>query len=340
MILLKQIILILVIFLKTGNLLSDNNLFNVDNIALEKKAEFSNNELANQAIKQAFGELTNKILLKKDIPKINDLNFSTIKELVKYYNISKNSEIKNDKVIFSITFDKEKMLDLFYKKEISYSDITDKEFFILPVLLKDNKIFIFSNNYYYKNWNKYNEKDLIEFILPQEDIEIIQKINKYRDRLLDLELNFLFKEFSNKNVALIIINDRTPSNKKIYLKARLLNRYISKNLDIDKNNLDTIILEIKDEIINLVKSRNLIDIRTPSFLNVKLYLDKKRNLVNFKKKINEVDLIENIFVQEFNKDYVNIKIKYLGKLEIILDNLRKNNITLQLINDQWTIKSF
>ena len=340
MILLKQIILILVIFLKTGNLLSDNNLFNVDNITLEKKAEFSNNELANQAIKQAFGELTNKILLKKDIPKINDLNFSTIKELVKYYNISKNSEIKNDKVIFSITFDKEKMLDLFYKKEISYSDITDKEFFILPVLLKDNKIFIFSNNYYYKNWNKYNEKDLIEFILPQEDIEIIQKINKYRDRLLDLELNFLFKEFSNKNVALIIINDRTPSNKKIYLKARLLNRYISKNLDIDKNNLDTIILEIKDEIINLVKSRNLIDIRTPSFLNVKLYLDKKRNLVNFKKKINEVDLIENIFVQEFNKDYVNIKIKYLGKLEIILDNLRKNNISLQLINDQWTVKSF
>ena len=340
MILLKQIILILVIFLKTGNLLSDNNLFNVDNITLEKKAEFSNNELANQAIKQAFGELTNKILLKKDIPKINDLNFSTIKELVKYYNISKNSEIKNDKVIFSITFDKEKMLDLFYKKEISYSDITDKEFFILPVLLKDNKIFIFSNNYYYKNWNKYNEKDLIEFILPQEDIEIIQKINKYRDRLLDLELNFLFKEFSNKNVALIIINDRTPSNKKIYLKARLLNRYISKNLDIDKNNLDTIILEIKDEIINLVKSRNLIDIRTPSFLNIKLYLDKKRNLVNFKKKINEVDLIENIFVQEFNKDYVNIKIKYLGKLEIILDNLRKNNITLQLINDQWTVKSF
>ena len=39
--LLKQIIFILVIFLKTGNLLSDNNLFNVNNIILEKKAKYS-----------------------------------------------------------------------------------------------------------------------------------------------------------------------------------------------------------------------------------------------------------------------------------------------------------
>ena len=29
---------------------------------------------------------------------------------------------------------------------------------------------------------------------------------------------------------------------------------------------------------NLVKSQNLIDIKTPSFLNVKLNLDKKNNL--------------------------------------------------------------
>ena len=59
-----------------------------------------------------------------------------------------------------------------------------------------------------------------------------------------------------------------------------------------------------------------------------------------KKKINNLDLVENIFVQEFNKDYVNIKIRYLGKLEIILNELRKKNINLQLINDQWIVKSF
>ncbi len=337
--LLKQIIFILVIFLETGNLLSNNDLFNVNNILLEKKADFSNRELANKAIKQAFSELTKKVLLKEDIPKFSNLNFSIIRELVKYYNISKNSEVKDNFISFSVTFDKEKIHNLFYEKGVSYSDIKDKEFFILPVLIKDNEIFIFSNNYFYENWNKFDKEKLVEFILPQENIEIIQKINKYKDNLLDLELDPIFKEYLNKNIALIFIDDSSISEKKFYLKTRIQNKDISKNLILKENNLNLIILEIKDEIINLLKSRNLIDVQTPSFLNVKLYLNNKSNLFLLKEKIKNLDLVENIFVQEFNKDYVNIKIKYFGKLETILNNLRKENITLKSINNQWIIKS-
>ena len=336
--LLKQIIFILVIFLKTGNLLSDNNLFSVNNIIFEKKAKHSTKELANQAIEEAFSELLKKILLKEDISKISDLNFSNVKELVKYYNISKDPEMKSNNISFNITFDKQKIHSLFFNKGISYSDISDKEFFILPILLKNDKIFIFSNNYYYENWNKNDEDDLIEFILPQENIEIIQQINKYRDRLLDLEFDLLFEEYLNKNIAIVIIDDSTSSNKKIYLKSKIQNKNISKNFNFNQENLDLVIIAIKDEIINLVKSRNLIDIQTPSFLNVKLYLNKKSNLVLIKKKINALDLVENIFVQEFNKDYVNLRIKYLGKLEIILNQLKKENISLQLVDDQWIVK--
>ena len=257
---------------------------------------------------------------------------------MKFYNISKNSEIENNNIGFSITFDKEKIHNLFYRKGISYSDISDKELFILPILLNQNRIFIFSNNYYYDNWNKINKNNLIEFILPQEDIEIIQQINNYRERLLDLEFELLFKEYLKKNIAIIIIDESASNNQKIYLKTRIQNKYISKNFKYNKDDLDELILEIKDEIINLVKSRNLIDIQTPSFLNVKLYLDKKSNFVIFKKKLNDLDLVENIFIQEFNKDYVNIKIKYLGKLDIILNQMRKEDIRLQLVDDQWIVK--
>ena len=88
----------------------------------------------------------------------------------------------------------------------------------------------------------------------------------------------------------------------------------------------------------MVKSRNLIDIRTPSFLNAKLNLDKKNNLFVFNTKIRKIDLIDKIFVQEFNKDFVNLKIKYLGKLEKIINELKKENIELKLINDQWLVK--
>ena len=40
----KQIIFILIVFLKTKTVLSDNNLFNVNNILLEKNDKFTNNE--------------------------------------------------------------------------------------------------------------------------------------------------------------------------------------------------------------------------------------------------------------------------------------------------------
>ena len=98
-------------------------------------------------------------------------------------------------------------------------------------------------------------------------------------------------------------------------------------------------MKSKKELINLVKSENLIDIRTPSFLNVKFDLNKKNNLVELNSRIKNIDLIENIYVQEFNKDYMNLRIKYLGKLDKIINQLKNENINLKLINDQWIIKT-
>ena len=125
---------------------------------------------------------------------------------------------------------------------------------------------------------------------------------------------------------------------------KIQEKNISKGLSIKKNDLsntklyEKIIFEAKNEIINLVKSENLIDIRTPSFLNAKLNLNKKTNLVDFNSRIKKIDLIENIFVQEFNKDYINLRIKYLGKLDKIMSQLKNENIILRLINDRWIIR--
>ena len=57
-----NIIYILIIFLKTGNLLSDNNLFNVNNIELEEKQSLSSKQLANKAIEKGYNQLIERIL--------------------------------------------------------------------------------------------------------------------------------------------------------------------------------------------------------------------------------------------------------------------------------------
>ena len=276
---------------------------------------------------------------------MSNLSEAKIRALVTYYNISKNKEEETNLINFNITFDKDKMHDLFFKNGISYSDIGDKEFYILPVLLTENEIFIFSNNYFYENWNNVGNDTLLEFILPLENIEIIQNINQSKNNLLDLELNLLFGEYSDKNLAVVLIQNNKPNEKKIYLKTRIQNKVIAKNLNLARNNLsmnklnEKIIIDAKDELINLVKSQNLIDVRTPSFLNVKLNLNKQSNLVLLKSRIKNIDLVENILVQNFSKNYVNVKIKYFGSLEKILNQLKNEDINLEFNNDQWVIKT-
>ena len=57
-----KIIFILVFFFKTQTVLSEENIFNVNNIEITKKTNKSNNDLANQAIKIGFEKLKKKIL--------------------------------------------------------------------------------------------------------------------------------------------------------------------------------------------------------------------------------------------------------------------------------------
>ena len=343
----KQIIIILVVFFKTETLFSENNLFNVNNIKLEKKDKITNDILADQAIKQGFEQLIKKILLKEDSDRFTNLSFSSIKQLVSFYQISNasNDEKKGRELVnFSVTFDKEKIHNLFYERGILYSKISDKELYVLPIFIKKEEIFVFNNNFFYKEWNNIYQSDLIEFILPLENIEIIRSINNLKNNLINLDILTLFEEYRGKNLAFVLIEDNKNYIEKVYVKTMIQGKTISKNLIFKKkyetsNNYKDIIKETKKELIDLVKANNLIDIRTPSFLNVKLNTGKKNNLVEIKSRIKKIDAIENIYVQDFNKDYMNLRIKYLGKLEKIIRSLKVNKIDLQLINNRWIIKT-
>ena len=342
----KLILIILVIFSRTGNVLSDTNIFDVNNIEVEKKGKISNELLANQAIKKGFEKLKNNILIEEDSAKLEVLKFSEIKELVSYYQISekKDNDMNLEKVNFYISFDKTKVHDLFYRQRISYSDIKNKELFILPILKKNDQILIYNKNFFYNEWNKFFENKLIEFILPLENIEIIQSININKENILNLELKNLFKEYSGKNLALVLIEDKSLKEEKIYIKSKILEKNFLKKIEVKRTNLndnefyEKIIIETKKEITNLMKLQNLIDIRAPSFLNAKFKISKNNNLVELNSRIKKIDSIEKIFIKEFNNKSVFIRIKYLGKMDKIINQLENQKVILKLIDDEWRIK--
>ncbi len=342
---LKIYFLILIIFFETGNVLSVENIFNVNNIKLVKKPGISNEVLANRAIKKGFLELIDKILLEEDKKRLSQLSLPKVKELVSYYQVLNDLDKEDkDKINFNIFFDKDKLHDLFYKTGINYSKITNKEVYLLPLLKKDNEIYIYNQNFFYTNWNKDFKSEIIDFILPIENIEVVQKINFHKDNLIGINLKDLFFEYPNKNLAFILIEDLKSKNIKTYLKLRILGKDIGKNIIIEKSKLNEnnenleIIKYLSDEITNIIKEQNLIDIRTPSFLNTKLKVNDENNLVDLRKRLDKIDMILNIYVQEFNNEYVFIKIKYLGKLNSIIRQLEKQNIILSLIGDEWSFK--
>tara|TARA_B100001248_G_scaffold209252_1_gene163313 strand:- start:19612 stop:20658 length:1047 start_codon:yes stop_codon:yes gene_type:complete len=342
----KSITVILIVFIKTGNVLSYEDIFNVNNIELVKKAGVSSQELTKKAIKKGFIELQRKILLKEESKKLSQLDFSQINNLVSYYQIvSKNKDNEQqNKVIYNIFFDKEKLHNIFYKKNISYSEIIDKEIYLIPIHKKENKIYIFNRNFFYEKWNEIYKNDLIEIILPVENIESIQYINSNQDNLFNIDLEDLFKEYKNKNLVLILIEDTNLKQEKIYLRMQILSKKIDKALVVKKSNITQIdfykkiINETSKELENIIKSQNLIDVRIPSFLNTKLFINKKNNLAELNRRLKNIGLIENIFVQELNSEHVLLKIKYLGKLDKIISQLKKQNIILNFENDLWSIK--
>jgi hypothetical protein len=263
-----------------------------------------------------------------------------------YYQVANIIDDKSniERINYNISFDKDKIHNLFYNRGVSYSEIVNKELFLLPILKRDDQIFIYNQNFFYDKWNEIYDEELIEFILPLENIEIIENVNLNSNNLLNLKLNNLFEEYSGKNLALVLIEDNNNKEEKIYFKTEILGKSITKNILVKKLNLDRekfyekIIIQVRKEIINLVKLQNLIDVRTPSFLNAELDIRKNSNLVKLNSRLKKIDLIENIFVQEFNSDTVLLKIKYLGKLDKIIRQLEKQKIILKLVGDQWSIR--
>tara|TARA_B100001063_G_C16699192_1_gene521595 strand:+ start:62 stop:1108 length:1047 start_codon:yes stop_codon:yes gene_type:complete len=342
---LKFIVCILIILFKTGNVLSNNNIFNVNNVEINKEIYKNNEKLVNQAFRRAFDQLLNRVLLKEDYKKFSNISLNEIKELILYYQIINPD--KNDKSNFTkinVFFDKDKMHNFFNIKNVLYSDIVNTEVVLFPLLKKDEKYFIYTKNYFYENWNKKDYEELIQYILPSENIESIEAINTFKDNIFKLNVSNFFKEYESENVVFLNI-DINKNVAKILVNTRIEGKKINKNIliknkkNFTKNEFNNhIILSVNNVIADLIKSQNLIDVKTPSFLNVAIKLDnKKSNLAEFNNRVKKIDLIDNYYVQQINKDYVLIKIRYLGKINKIINKLKKQNIDLKMIKGQWQL---
>ena len=236
---LKFIFIILIVLFKTGNVLSNNNIFNVNNVEINKEIYKNKEKIINQAFVKAFDQLLNRVLLKEDYKRFSNTNLKEIKELILYYQIINSEENKEiDTTKMNVFFDKDKMHNFFNNKNVLYSDITNTEVVLFPLLKKRDKYFIYTKNYFYDNWNQKDYGEMIQYILPSENIEDIQLINNYKDNIFELNISNFFKEYEFENIVFLTI-DMTKDTAKIYINTRIEGKKLNKNLVIkNKRELD------------------------------------------------------------------------------------------------------
>ena len=342
----KFIIIILIIFLKTGNDLYAESIFTVNNIQVNKNSFKNKEELINIAFKQGFKKLNSKILLNKDYIKIKNTSLRIIKNLVSHYQIVKNEDGNTQNFeLVNLYFKRDKMYNFYNKNNIKYSDVSGKIVKILPVLLLEDETFIYDKNFFYKNWlnnEKQNKNENIEYIFPIENLETIEAIKKNQNNLEAINLFDIFDKDNEKDNLLIII-DYEKQKTKIFLKGIISSKKIVKNLSFEnktekKIEYSKILNFLKKEILELVKSQNIIDIGAPAFLNINLTLNSQKDLFLFQNILNEIDLIENFNVKEFNNKFAYINIKYYGKINKIKEKLIEKGANINFKNNLWSAR--
>jgi hypothetical protein len=323
--------------------------FNIKNIEVSKPFEinFDKNKVIDEGFIKAFSELISLITVSSDHKIIKKIKLNQIKGMIESFSIKEEKFI--DEIYYvnlGVSFNKKKILNFLEKKNIFPSIPIKKKFLFIPIIIEENKenLLVFSNNKFYDEWNNDSESfDLIEYILPTEDLEDLNLIKK--------QFNFIeqydFKEITSKYylddsiVALIFINQKTIrilSRITVNNKVVLINQSFS-NIDINNTDqLSTITKSLKIIYEDYWKNFNQINTSIKLPISIKVNGRDNSNVSRLENTLDEVNLIYDYYISKFDKDFIYYQIIYNGTPDIFLKSMENRNFNFNTQNKTWVLK--
>jgi len=344
---------IIVFIFKTETVFSNNLIFDVNNIKVSGRinSDLDNKKLIEIAFQKAFIIFVNKTLLKKDAVNLYKTKIEIIKDLILTYQIAKNeiNDKKENLLTLNIKFDKKKINDFLVQRGIPYADISNISLTLLPILIKQKDILLYEENFFYKNWIKTENTEeitndnLINYNLALENIEDLEYINKNKENLELIDVKKITSFDVGKNYALIIIYF-TEDKFRAYIKTLIENKEIDKNIDLkiysesEVRSYEKAISVLKEEINQIWKEQNLIDVNMLSFLDFFLETKKNNDFLKLRSVLDSIDIVENYSVLEMTNEYSKIRLKYKGKINKIKDKLIEQKINIKITDNIWRLR--
>lgn len=324
--------------------------YEIENIIITENfnKNFKKKDLFDKAFRLAFNQLTFTLLTSSDKKKIQNIDIFKIKGLINSFNI-KNEKFINDNYSanFSVSFHKKNTLSFFVKKNIFPSIPKKIDLLLIPIIInKDkNEIKYFSDNEIYKNWNLSNEKfHLINYILPTDEIEDREIINKNYLNIESLDFKNIINKYNINNYIIIILNEKTNNEIQILSKIYMNNNYQIINLNYkdftfkDIKNIKNIINDLKIRYEDIWKKYNIINtsIKLPITINIdsKLY----NQIEMFETFIESFDLVSSLRIIKFNNNYITYKLIFNGSPSRFFNEAKKNGFFFNKENQNWYIK--
>ena len=325
-----------------------SSIFSVNDIEITEPFElnFKKQKVVDKAFIEAFKRLMKMTVISSEEIKLSRIKNNEIKNLIDSFKIKDERFIKNYySAKFDVNFNKQNTLLFFEKKNIFPSLPKKKSIFILPILIDttNTTVNLFNQNPFFFNWLAGTSKHfLLDYILPTEDIDIINTLNQNIENLENYNYSNIINKYNVKDFIVCLIfqdNDKIKVLSKININNNeKIQSYIYDNINLDnENELTSLIISIKNNYEDNWKKINQINRSVKLPLNISVDANDYQKNKLFKEFLHNTEFVSNFFIKDFNNKKINYRIIFNGSPARFLDLCNKNNILIDTTNQIWQL---
>ena len=339
-------VLFIIIFFSTY--LHANN-FRVSNIEISSPFElnFKKSSVIDEGFQLSFSNLLSMITTSGDKNKIKNISIKKLKSMIDSFTISDEKFINNEYFAkLETTFNKKKILGFLEKKNIFPSIPIKNKVLLIPILIdiETDSIYLFSDNIFYDRWNdKKKNYQLLDYLLPSEDLEDLNKLQEMSNSVETYDFINLIKKYDLKDYIISIIY-KNKDEVKILSKINLNNslkinnqRYSKINLTNEKD-FNMILESLKNLYENEWKKNNEINTSIKLPLTISIKSTDYKKIVYLEEVLTNIDLISHFYILKFDNKFIQYRIIYNGSPILFFNDINNRYFDLVMENNVWTVK--
>ena len=325
------------------------NTFKVSDIEISSpfSLNFNKNRVIDKGFQKSFSNLLTMITTSGDKNKIKNTPIKEIKTMVDSFTISAERFVNNEYfATLETTFNKKNILKFLERKNIFPSMPIKNKVLLLPILVdvETDNIYLFNDNIFYKKWNTENKDyQLLDYLLPSEDLEDLNKIQEMSKSIDSYDFSNLIAKYDLDDYIILIIY-KSRNEVKILSKINLNNsfkiynhKYLEIDLD-DDDNFQKILENLKITFEDYWKKNNQINTSIKLPLTISINSKKHKKVIKLEEIFSTIDLISDFYILKFDSSTIQYRIVYNGSPKNFLNTMKKNNFDLDVKNKIWIIR--